>query len=72
VQAPDAILIGSADGPGEENVERGQFRGVVGRRKEIVRRECSRVQGAVVGGEPAQRFGVLGGLSASHDERQTR
>lgn len=60
MQAPDAILIRSADGSGEENVERGQLRGVVGRRKEIVGRERSRVQGGVVGGEPAQRFRVLG------------
>jgi hypothetical protein len=64
VQAPDAVFVGSARGAGEEDVEGGEFRRGVrdGGIEEVVWWEAGCVEGAVVGCQTAEGFGVLRSL----------
>lgn len=61
MQAPHTTSIGRANGSGEEDVERGQFGGGVriGGREEVVWRQPSGVEGAMVGSEAADRLRIL-------------
>lgn len=59
MQPPDAARVWRAHWAREENIERGEVRGIVVWREEVVRREARGMQRAVITREPAQRFGVL-------------